>query len=79
MFKFLIWAVVIYFILKFLSRLFLPIVLKKVVQQMQQPARPFQAPNQRPYGSVSVEDNHKNSRQNGQSFGGEYVDYEEIK
>ncbi len=73
--KTILWIIAIYYIFKFLARLFLPVVAKKVVekaaQQFQQQQQQFQEQQQ---AHTSKTEKPKEKK-----IVGEYIDFEEIK
>lgn len=82
--KTLIYIIAIYYIIKFLARLFLPLLVKKVVQkaeenfqQQQQNAKSYSWQKKRNSNEIIIDTaNAKKSRETKKV--GEYVDYEEI-
>jgi hypothetical protein len=71
------WIVAIYYIVKFLARLFLPILAKKMVekagQQFQQQQQQYQNQQQNP-----TDINIKSDKPREKKKVGEYIDYEEL-
>ncbi|WP_298392661.1 DUF4834 domain-containing protein [Flavobacterium sp.] len=76
-FKTLLYIIAIYYIVKFLARLFLPVIAKKVVekatQQFQEQAQQQQQNAQDNYNSSAKSDKPRETKKVG-----EYIDYEEI-
>lgn len=71
-----------YYVLKFLARLFLPIVVKKVVEKASQNFQQQRQPNQNQNNSNKDEiiyDTAKTTKPRETKKVGEYVDYEEIE
>lgn len=80
--KTLFYLIAIYYILRFLARIFLPILVKKAVEKagqnfQQQQNRHYQQQNQRQDDSITV-DVSKAARPRSTKKVGEYVDYEEL-
>lgn len=71
-FRTLIWIVGIYYVLKFLARLLMPILFRKMVAKTQQRFYEFQKQNNT--SSSSQKDKFKETKKLG-----EYIDYEEVK
>lgn len=73
--KTILWIIAIYYIFKFLARLFLPVVAKKVVekaaQQFQQQQQQFQEQQQT--------QSSKTEKPKEKKIVGDYIDFEEIK
>ena len=69
--KALLWIVAIYYIVKFLARLFLPVVAKKVVEKASQQ---FQQQQQQQKTQQNTTDTPKEKK-----IVGDYIDFEEIK
>ena len=73
--KTILWIIAIYYIFKFLARLFLPVVAKKVVekaaQQFQQQQQQFQEQQQTQTS--------KTEKPKEKKIVGDYIDFEEIK
>lgn len=78
LFDVLLFIIVFYYVMKFLSRLFLPVLAKKVVekasQQFQQQHQNYQA-QQDQYSTQ----NQSNGNPKSKKIVGEYVDFEEIE
>ena len=77
------WIVSIYYIIKFLSRLFLPLLVKKVVEKAGQNfSQQFNSQNNQNYQSQNrdeiIYDTQKTTKPRSTKIVGEYVDYEEI-
>ncbi len=78
------WIIAIYYIVKFLSRLFLPVIVKKVVEKASENfSQQYNYNNQKQYQSNNNQDEiifdpKKNSKPRETKKVGEYVDYEEI-
>jgi len=74
-----VWIVGIYYVIKFLSRLFLPLMIKKVVEKAGQN---FNQQYNQNYQSQSndeiIYDTKKTTKPRETKIVGEYVDYEEI-
>lgn len=72
--KTLLWIIAIYYILKFLARLFFPIMMRKVVQKAEEQFKQ-QYQNQHDYttSQQSKSDKPKETKKVG-----EYIDYEEV-
>ena len=70
------WIVAIYFILKFLARLFFPIVMKKMVQKAEEQMRQ-QYQNQQDYTNTTSNTTHSDKPKETKKVG-EYIDYEEV-
>ena len=73
--------VLIYYILKFLTKLFAPYLMKKMVHKMQEKAQAQQRNHQHKpnvnEGDTMIDKKPKKSNQSNNSVG-EYVDYEEV-
>ena len=69
--------VVIYFVLKFISRLLFPIVVKRAVDNMQSRQSNYRT-ERKPEGEVTVEKK-TGHQQRHQTNEGEYVDFEEVE
>lgn len=69
------WIIAIYYILKFLARLFLPVVAKKVVEKA---AQQFQEQQQQ-YQQQAQTKNPTSEKPKEKKIVGEYIDFEEIK
>ncbi len=70
------YIVVIYFILKFLARLFFPIVMKKMVQKAEEQMRQ-QYQNQQDFTNTTSKTSHSDKPKETKKVG-EYIDYEEV-
>jgi hypothetical protein len=68
--------VVLYFILKFVGRLLFPVVVKKVVNNMQARQSQYQR-DQKPEGEVTIEKD-RQRQSSSRNTEGEYVDFEEV-
>lgn len=75
--KTLFWIVVIYYVVKFLARLFLPVLAKKVVEKASQQ---FQNQQQQQYTNQTSNTNRASAPEKPRETKkvGEYVDFEEI-
>jgi len=77
-----VWIVSIYYIIKFLSRLFLPLMIKKVVEKAGQNFNQQYNQSNQNYQSESrdeiIYDTQKTTKPRSTKIVGEYVDYEEI-
>ena len=77
--KTLLWIFVIYYALKFLARLFLPVLAKKVVEkaseQFQQQNQQYQQQKQQQNPNTT---NIKSDKPKEKNKVGEYIDYEEV-
>ena len=75
--RILIWIIAIYYIVKFLARLFLPVLAKKMVEkvgkQFQEQQQQYQNQQQKPVDSTLKSDKPREKNKVG-----EYIDYEEI-
>ncbi|MEO0045244.1 MAG: hypothetical protein RL705_435 [Bacteroidota bacterium] len=69
------WIIAIYYIFKFLARLFLPVVAKKVVEKATQQ---FQQQQQQ-YQQQQQAQANKTEKTKEKKIVGEYIDFEEIK
>ncbi len=69
------WIIAIYYIFKFLARLFLPVVAKKVVEKATQQ---FQQQQQQ-YQQQQQAQANKTEKPKEKKIVGEYIDFEEIK
>lgn len=78
--KMLLWGFVIYYVIKFLARLFLPVLAKKMVdkaqQQFQQQYQNQQ--NNQNQNTATPNPNLKSDKPREKNKVGEYIDYEEI-
>jgi hypothetical protein len=76
-FKTLIWIIAIYYIVKFLARLFLPILAKKVVEKagkkFEEQQQYYKKQQENPAGN-----NTKSGKPREKKKVGEYIDYEEL-
>jgi len=83
--KAIIYILAFYFIIKFLARLFLPVLAKKVVekasQQFQQQQQNYQNQNttQNQTNETRAEDERSGAKPTEKKIVGEYVDFEEIE
>ena len=86
--KVILYFIVGYYIVKFLARLFFPIVIRKVVSKAEQSFRDqyqsqqqsnYTAPNSRSSRDEIVSDTAKSNNPKSTKKVGEYVDYEEIE
>ncbi|MFN3969346.1 DUF4834 domain-containing protein [Flavobacterium sp.] len=68
------WIIAIYYIVKFLARLFLPVVAKKVVEKA---AQQFQ--QQQQYQQQQQAQTNKTEKPKEKKIVGDYIDFEEIK
>ena len=70
----------IYYVVKFLARIFAPVLLKKMMEKMQQKAAEQFQQQQPPAneGETTIDKKPRNTQQ-GKSSVGEYVEYEEIQ
>jgi hypothetical protein len=68
--------VVIYFVLKFVGRLLFPVVVKKVVNNMQARQTQYQR-DQKREGEVTIEKD-RQRQSSSRNTEGEYVDFEEV-
>jgi len=80
--KTLFYLIAIYYILRFLARIFLPLLVKKAVEKagqnfQQQQYRHYQQQHQRQDDNITV-DSTKAARPRSTKKVGEYVDYEEL-
>lgn len=73
--KTLLWIVAIYYIVKFLARLFLPVVAKKVVEKATQQ---FQEQHQQQQQQQKTQQN-TTDKPKEKKIVGDYIDFEEIK
>ncbi|HKJ06460.1 MAG TPA: DUF4834 family protein [Flavobacteriaceae bacterium] len=73
--------IIVYYIFKFLSKLILPLFLKKVVSNMEEKMKNQQQQNQRTDGEVgeTIIDKKPQDKSISNKNVGEYVDYEEVK
>jgi Domain of unknown function (DUF4834) len=78
--KMLLWGFVIYYVLKFLARLFLPVLAKKMIdkaqEQFQQQYQNQQ--NDAQQNATKTNPNLKSDKPREKNKVGEYIDYEEI-
>jgi flagellar biosynthesis/type III secretory pathway M-ring protein FliF/YscJ len=74
--KTLLWIVAIYYIVKFLARLFLPVVAKKVVEKATQQ---FQEQHQQQQQQQQKTQQNKTDKPKEKKIVGDYVDFEEIE
>ena len=72
--KTLLWIVAIYYIVKFLARLFLPVVAKKVVEKATEQFQQQQQQQQQQKTQQNKTDKPKEKK-----IVGDYIDFEEIK
>ena len=76
------YIVAIYYVIKFVSRLLFPVLVKKVVQKAQQNFNQQYSQNNQNYQSQSqdeiIYDTQKTTKPRSTKIVGEYVDYEEI-
>jgi hypothetical protein len=81
--RFLIISIAVLYIIRFLSRLLLPLLFQKVVKKAQQQynhtASSTQNYNQRPEGSIKVEYIPPRPKTSVPDTEGEFVEYEELK
>jgi len=75
--KFLLVAIGIYYLLKFLFRALFPVIVKKTFDKMQQNQNQQQY-QQKPEGEVTVEKNTTNKDKHNTKDVGDYVDFEEV-
>jgi hypothetical protein len=72
-----------YYVIKFLARLFLPVIAKKVVekatQQFQQQQQNYQYQNQQNTQNQTNEGQGSNAKPKEKKIVGDYVDFEEIE
>ncbi|MFN3753676.1 DUF4834 domain-containing protein [Flavobacterium sp.] len=73
--KTILWIIAIYYIFKFLARLFLPVVAKKVVEKA---AQQFQQQQQQ-YQEQQQAQTSKAEKPKEKKIVGDYIDFEEIK
>lgn len=73
--KFLLVAIGIYYLIKFLFRAFFPIIVKKTFDKMQQNQQQYQ---EKPEGEVTVEKNTTKKSNHNNKEVGDYVNFEEI-
>ena len=71
----LLWIIAIYYILKFLARIFLPVIAKKVVEKASQQ---FQQQQQN-YQNQNTTQNQNVEKPKEKKIVGDYVDFEEIE
>nr|WP_294777462.1 DUF4834 domain-containing protein [uncultured Flavobacterium sp.] len=69
------WIIAIYYIVKFLARLFLPVVAKKVVEKASQQFQQQQQQYQQQQQAQAA----KTEKPKEKKIVGEYIDFEEIK
>jgi uncharacterized ion transporter superfamily protein YfcC len=69
------WIIAIYYIIKILARLFLPVIAKKVVEKASQQ---FQQ-QQENYQNQNTTQNQTNQKPKEKKIVGDYVDFEEIE
>ena len=81
MLKFLLWLLIIYYLLKFLFRLFMPIFLKKIMSRMQENFSRYTYTNkQEEEGNISIKNKEIYSSKKTKSDNlGDYVDFEELE
>lgn len=75
--KFILWAFFIYYAIKFLARLFLPILAKKMVDKAQEQFKQ-QHKNQQNSNPVDANQQVKSDKPREKNKVGEYIDYEEV-
>ena len=77
--KFILIAIGIYFLIKYLFRAFFPVIVKKTFEKMQQKQNQQQKQYQeKPEGEVTVEKNTTNKDKHDTKGVGDYVDFEEV-
>jgi len=71
------WIVALYFILKFLARLFFPVIMKKMVQKAEEQMRKqHQSQNEKDFTATSKQSNSEKPKETKKV--GDYIDYEEV-
>ena len=75
--KMIFWLVIFYYALKFLAKLFLPILMKKAVQNVEKKFQQNQGFDNSFANSTNNQSQKKNQESNSNKVG-EYVDFEEI-
>ena len=78
-FKMIVYMIGFYYLIKILSRIFLPIVMKKVVSKAQENFQKHQSQN--PFNTGNTQDfqTPKNENPKPTKQVGEYIDYEEVE
>ena len=77
--KFILIAIGIYFLIKYLFRAFFPVIVKKTIEKMQQKQNQQQQQYQeKPEGEVTVDKNTTNKDKHNTKGVGDYVDFEEV-
>ncbi len=74
--KYILIAIGVYFLIKYLFRAFFPIIVKKTFDKMQQNQQ--QQYQEKPEGEVTVEKNTTNKDKHDTKDVGDYVDFEEV-
>ena len=74
--KYILIAIGVYFLIKYLFRAFFPIIVKKTFDKMQQNQQ--QQYQEKPEGEVTVEKNTTNKDKHDTKGVGDYVDFEEV-
>jgi hypothetical protein len=70
-------VIIVYYVLKFIGRYLLPIILKSAIKKVQHDFQQQHQPAERNPGEIKVEYSPKKKSPDGEL--GEYIDYEEIK
>ncbi|MDE5424084.1 DUF4834 family protein [Ancylomarina sp. DW003] len=77
--KFILIAIGVYFLIKYLFRAFFPVIVKKTFDKMQQQQQNQQQQyQQKPEGEVTVEKNTTSKDKHNTKDVGDYVDFEEV-
>lgn len=76
--KFILIAVGIYFLIKYLFRAFFPVIVKKTFDKMQQKQNQQQQHQEKPEGEVTIEKNTTTKEKHDTKGVGDYVDFEEV-
>ncbi|WP_372643272.1 DUF4834 family protein [Ancylomarina sp.] len=78
--KFILIAIGVYFLIKYLFRAFFPVIVKKTFEKMQQKQQQQhqQQYQEKPEGEVTVEKNTTNKDKHDTKGVGDYVDFEEV-
>jgi hypothetical protein len=73
--RIILWIIAIYYIFKFLARLFLPIMMKKVVEKAQEQ---FNQQHQNQFDNNENTNSSTSEKPKEKKIVGEYIDYEEV-
>jgi Na+(H+)/acetate symporter ActP len=75
LFRTILWIVAVYFVLKFLARLFLPIMMQKMVEKAQEQ---FKQQHQNQFDTTANQDSTASDKPKEKKIVGDYIDYEEV-